>query len=415
MLPARASRRLHTISLHTTACRAGSVAGLKRRKLGWSDVEVTEVCLGTMTWGRQNTEQDAHDQLDYAIKERGVNFIDTAEVYPMPATKSKNYPVEPRDAVGLTEQYIGTWFAKNPGWREKVVVATKVAGYTRESDRAYAGRFKEYGYRSTNAPADVKGPLRHNVANFLAAVEASCSRLQTPYIDLYQLHWPDRYTPGFGASVYNYGQHRKNDLIPFQEIVLGIKQLIDSGKIRYWGVSNETTFGLCQLCAECDRAGVPRPVTIQNEYHLLNRAFDYELAEACAPWNLNIGLLPWSPLAGGALTGKYLDVECADWPEKMRFGEFRGYQERFSRKQKTEGAIRKYKEVADKVGLSLTTLALAWCRSRDYVHSGATIIGATTMRQLKENIDAFSVELSDEVLKDIDEIFEHHRDVARGV
>merc|ERR1719160_1926383 len=153
-----------------------SASALKRQKLGWSDVEVTEVCLGTMTWGRQNTEQDAHDQLDYAIKVRGVNFIDTAEVYPVPMMKSKNYPLEPRDAVGLTEQYIGTWFAKNPSWREKVVVATKIAGYLKESDGAYAGRKAEYKYRATNAPAEVKGPMRHDKANFLAAVEGSLAR-----------------------------------------------------------------------------------------------------------------------------------------------------------------------------------------------------------------------------------------------
>jgi len=392
-----------------------ATVGLKKHKLGWSDVEVTEVCLGTMTWGRQNTEQDAHAQLDYAIKERGVNFIDTAEVYPVPMQKSKNYPQDPRDVVGITEEWIGTWFAKNPEWREKVVLATKVAGYLKESDGAYAGRFKEHGYRAVNAPADCKGPMRHNASNFDAAVEASCARLQTSYIDLYQLHWPDRYTPRFGATVYKYENHRKGDVIPFAEIVAGIKALLDSGKIRYWGVSNETTFGICQLVAECDRAGVPRPLTIQNEYHLLNRGFDYELAEACAPWHYNIGLLPWSPLAGGALTGKYLDIDCADWAEKTRFGEFRGYQERFSKNQKTEPAIRKYKEIADKVGVSLTTLSLAWCKSREYCNSGSTIIGATTMEQLKENIDAFSVELSEEVLKDVDVVFEHHRDCSRGV
>jgi aryl-alcohol dehydrogenase-like predicted oxidoreductase len=388
---------------------------LKRHKLGWADVEVTEVCLGTMTWGRQNTEQDAHEQLDYAIKERGVNFIDTAEVYPVPMQKSKNYPQEPKDVVGLTEEYIGTWFAKNPEWREKVVLATKVAGYLKESDGAYAGRFKEHGYRAKNAPEDCKGPMRHNATNFLAAVEASCARLQTSYIDLYQLHWPDRYTPRFGATVYKYANHRTDDVIPFAEIVAGIKALLDSGKVRYWGVSNETTFGLCQLVAECDRSGVPRPVTIQNEYHLLNRAFDYELAEACAPCNFNIGLLPWSPLAGGALTGKYLDIDCADWPERTRFGEFRGYQERFSKNLKTEPAIRKYKEIADKLGVSLTTLSLAWCKSREYCNTGATIIGATTMEQLKGNIDAFSVELSEEVLQDMDVVFEHHRDCSRAV
>jgi len=389
-------------------------APLPRHKLGWSNLEVTDVCLGTMTWGRQNTEAEAHAQLDYAIKERGVNFIDTAEVYPVPMTKSKNYPMEPRDAVGLTEEYIGNWFAKNPDWREKVVVATKVAGYLKESDGAYAGRFKEYGYRATNAPADVKGPMRHNKENFLAAVEASLARLQTSYIDLYQLHWPDRYAPRFGASVYRYGGHRKDDIIPFAEIVDGIKQLLDAGKIRYWGVSNETTFGVCQLCMECDKAGVPRPLTIQNEYHLLNRAFDYELAEACAPWNYNIGLLPWSPLAGGALSGKYLGIAPEEWPEKTRFGEFKGYQGRFSAPETVE-AIRKYKAIADREGLPLATLALAWCNSREYVRNGGTIIGATTMEQLEQNINAFLSVLSPEVLEEIDSIFKAHRDVSRGV
>jgi aryl-alcohol dehydrogenase-like predicted oxidoreductase len=368
-----------------------------------------------MTWGRQNTEQEAHMQLDYAIKERGVNFIDTAEIYPVPSMKTKNYPMEPKDAMGLTEQYIGTWFAKNPGWREKVVLASKVAGYIKESDTTYAGRLKEYGYRATNAPADVKGPMRHNRENFMAAIEASLARLQTTYLDLYQLHWPDRYTPRFGPTVYRYAQHRMDDVIPFSKIVQDIKCLLDAGKIRHWGISNETTFGLCQLCMECDRLGVPRPVTIQNEYHLMNRAFDYELAEACAPWNYNIGLLPWSPLAGGALSGKYLDVPLEDWPEKTRFGEFRNYQARFSHVEKCEPAIRKYMAIAKKLEIDLATLALAWCNSREYVRNGATIIGATTMEQLKTNIDAFTVPLPPDVLKEIDQVFELHRDVARAV
>lgn len=368
-----------------------------------------------MTWGRQNTEAEAHAQLDYAIKERGVNFLDTAEVYPVPSAKSKNYPMDPRTTMGLTEQYIGTWFAKNPGWREKVVVATKIAGYMPSNNKAYAGRLAEYGYRAANAPESVKGTTRHRQQDFVSAVEASLARMRTSYIDLYQLHWPDRYTPRFGPSVYRYEHHRRGDVIPFAEIVAGVKNLLDAGKIRYWGVSNETTFGLCQLCAECDSAGVPRPLTIQNEYHLLNRAFEYELAEACAPWNFNIGLLPWSPLAGGFLTGKYLGIRPEDWPKKTRFGEFKGYQARFSHKEMCEPAALEYKAIADEAGIDLATLSLAWCNSRSYVRNGATIIGATTMDQLKVNIDAFSLVLPSEILGKIDNVFRAHRDVSRDV
>jgi len=372
-----------------------------------------------MTWGRQNTEENAHAQLDYAIKERGVNFIDTAEVYPVPFSASKNFPKQGKELTGLTEQYIGTWLAKNPEWRDKVIIATKMAGYNPSSDSAYPGRKQEYGYRSVNAPEDCKGPLRHKKEDFLAAIEGSLARLQTTYVDLYQLHWPDRYTPRFGPTVYRYENDKKrkeeNDSVSFAEIVAGVKLLIDAGKIKHWGVSNETTFGVCQLVSECDKAGVPRPITIQNEYHLLNRAFDNELAEACAPWNFNIGLLPWSPLAGGALTGKYLSEDGeVTFPEKTRFGEFQGYQARFTQPA-TTAALLKYREIAKKAGMDMATLAIAWCNSRDYVRNGGTIIGATTMEQLKTDIDAFELTLAPEVLQEIDDVYKYNRDVGRGV
>lgn len=395
------------------------MAGPPKHKLGWSELEVTDCCLGTMTWGRQNTEEEAHAQLDYAIKERGINFIDTAEVYPVPGSSSKNFPKSGREVIGLTEEYIGNWFAKNPGWREKVVIATKIAGYNPNSDSVFPGRKKEYGYRAVNAPEDCQGPLRHKMEDFLAAIEGSLARLQTTYIDLYQLHWPDRYTPRFGPTVYRYENYEKRkadaDHVSFTDIVQGIKALLDAGKIKYWGVSNETTFGLCQLVMECDKAGVPRPITIQNEYHLLNRGFDMELAEACAPWNFNIGLLPWSPLAGGALSGKYLDDEGnVTFPERTRFGEFQGYQARFTQPA-TKAALLRYREIAKKANVNMATLAIAWCNSRDYVRNGGTIIGATNMEQLKTDIDAFEVKLEREVLEEIDEVFKYNRDVGRGV
>ena len=356
------------------------------------------MCLGTMTFGRQNTEEEAHQQLDYAIKERGVNFLDTAELYPVPTN---------RETQGLTEKYVGTWIARNQDIRDKVYVATKVMGYSKSS-HIPSGRDSSAQYAAVNS--DKKAEARLDAENIQAAVDASLARLQTSYIDLYQLHWPDRYVPCFGSTVYNYSRYRE-DSVPFEETLKGLKKILDAGKIKYWGVSNESSYGVCQLCNWCDKLGVPYPVSIQNSFSLVHRQFETELAETCAPWNCDVGLLAWSPLAGGALSGKYLNDQR---PPKARFTLFDRYQERFCSDRCTT-AIAKYADVAKKENTSLVKLSLSWIADRDYMASGSTIIGATTMPQLKECIDAFDVELSKEATEAIDQIHLDCRDPSQNI
>ena len=237
---------------------------MKYQSLGWSDMKVSRVCLGTMTFGQQNTEEEAHEQLDYAIKKRGVNFLDTAELYPVP-TK--------RETQGLTEKYIGTWLAKNADLREKVYVATKVMGYSKAS-HIPSGRDPSAQYLAGNSQD--KHEARLDAESIQRAVDASLARLQTNYIDVYQLHWPDRYVPCFGSTVYNYNRHRDGS-VAFEETLKGLKKILDQGKIKYWGVSNETSFGVCQLCNLCDKLGIPYPVSIQNSFSLVHRAFETEV------------------------------------------------------------------------------------------------------------------------------------------
>lgn len=370
-------------------------AAMKYNRLGSSDLIVSEVCLGTMTWGMQNTEADAHQQLGYAIS-RGVNFIDTAEMYPAPSAHPDHVP-------GLTEKYIGTFLSKHPELRSKLVIATKVLGFERNS------RIAAYRYEPLKEPFP---DTRHDPQSIFDACNASLKRLQTDYIDLYQLHWPDRYVPGIRTRGYN-PQHEWKP-IHFRDILLTIKKLLDTGKIRAYGLSNESTYGVCQFVRYADEIGMPRPVSIQNSFCLLNRSFEHELAEACSPRNYNIGLLPWSILAGGVLTGKYTsknnpteNSEQNGHTGQPRFSRFSGYQTRFISPRALQ-ATEKYEEVAKRYGIPLATLAQAFCKSRWYIPS--SIVGATSVNQLKDNIDAFSVDLNDEVLADIDEIHNSGKD-----
>lgn len=343
-------------------------SALPRVPLGSSGVMVTEVCLGTMTWGVQNTEEQAHEQLDYAVKERGVNFIDTAEMYPVPSSAPGWRP-------GVTEEFIGTWLAKNRDLRQELVIATKVSGFNPNSETG-GNRF---------VPRKERADCRLDRDSVLTACDASLRRLQIEHIDLYQLHWPDRYCPGFGTAVYDPSKER--DAVPIKETVAALGELIAVGKIKHYGLSNETTYGVCEFVRAADELGVARPVSIQNSFCLLHRSFETELAEACAPSHYNIGLLPWTPLAGGALSGKYLGGAK---PAEGRLVKYPKFMQRYLNSQSVE-ATQAYAAVAKKAGVSLATLSLAWCRSRWYVAS--TIIGATSMSQLKENIDAFDVEL----------------------
>lgn len=337
---------------------------MEYKTLGDSNLQVSELCLGTMTYGQQNTIEDAHQQLDYAVAQ-GINFIDTAEMYPVPGRA---------DTQGKTEDYIGEWLVKQR--RDQLIIATKVAG-------------------PTSRLSWIRGEKRRiDRPNVEQAVEDSLKRLRTDYIDLYQIHWPDRYVPLFGAPDYNPKLER--DTVPIAEQLEIFADLIKAGKIRYLGLSNETPWGVCEFCHLAQQLGLPKVVSMQNAFNLLNRVFQIHLAEACR-FN-QVGLLAYSPLAFGALTGKYLNGKT----ENSRMSLFPGFGQRYD-KTNVMDAVKAYVEIAHKYNLTPVQLALAFVRSRWFVTS--TIIGATTMAQLQENLRSIEVQLSQEMLAEIDAVY----------
>lgn len=336
---------------------------MKYNKLGDSDLSVSQICLGTMTYGQQNSLEEAAQQLDYAVS-CGVNFIDTAEMYPVPGRA---------ETQGKTEEYIGDWLVKQQ--RDKLIIATKVAG---PAPRLTWIR---------------EGKNRIDRANVTKAVESSLQRLKTDYIDLYQLHWPDRYVPLFGAPDYDIAQERDSTPIAAQLEIFA--DLIKQGKIRYLGLSNETPWGVCEFSHVARQLGLPKPISIQNAFSLLNRVFQINLAETCRFHNL--GLLAYSPLGFGLLTGKYQN----GIPENSRLALFKGFGNRYDKPNLTQ-AVDGYVKIASQLGLTPSQLALAYVRSRWFVAS--TIIGATNMTQLKENLSSIEVELTPETLAQIDDV-----------
>jgi len=328
------------------------------RKLGKTNLDVSVICLGTMTWGEQNTFEEGYEQMDYAV-DQGVNFFDTAELYPIPPKP---------DTQGKTEECIGNWFKKT-GQREKIILASKVAG-----------RAPMNWLRGEWTLLD-----RENIES---AIDASLSRLQTDYIDVYQLHWPDRRMSMFGADGLGY-KHYEAETIPILETLKVLSDLVKAGKIRYVGVSNETPWGVHEYIRLSETKSLPKIQTIQNPYSLLNRTYEIGLAEMS--YRENIGLLAYSPLGFGVLTGKYLN----DMPSKSRLGLFGEWFTRYSN-QKCRNATSKYFAVAKKYNMSLCQMALAFVNTRPFVTSN--IIGATTMAQLKENIKSIDTELTDEMM-----------------
>jgi aryl-alcohol dehydrogenase-like predicted oxidoreductase len=334
---------------------------VRYRQLGSSDLTVSELCLGTMTFGEQNTPEDASRQLDYAFAQ-GVNFIDTAEMYPVP----------PRgETQGRTEEYVGRWLARQQ--RDKVILATKVTGPARGFDW-------------------IRGGPRVTRRHIEAAIETSLKRLQTDYIDLYQIHWPDRNVPMFGQSAYDPEAERAATPIAEQLATLG--DVVKAGKIRYIGLSNETPWGVSEFVKVAEQAGLPRVASIQNAYNLINRVFEYGLAETCH--RERVGLLAYSPLGFGTLSGKYRDGGGTG-----RMTLFPGFGQRYSKPNVAEAAAA-YAALAKKAGLQPATLALAFARSRWFVTS--TIIGATTMQQLEENIGSAKVAIGADVMQEIQAI-----------
>lgn len=371
---------------------------LRTRRLGSSDLVVTEACLGTMTWGVQNSEEEAHAQLDYAIKERGVTMVDTAEMYPVPMSA-------PEWRAGRTEEFIGTWIQKNPEWRSKFVLATKVTGYSPKSPVAAA---------RTVPPTSPPPDCRLDRQSILAACEASLRRLQTDYIDLYQFHWPDRYVPIFGQTTYRF--ERERDSVPIEETAAAIKQLLDEGKIRAYGLSNDTPFGVGEWMRVAEKLGMPPPATIQNAYSLLSRSFEGALAEACSPHNYNIGLLPWSILAGGLLSGKYRASAPKPAEASARFVAFDNYMSRWHPKHAREATLAAsdaYAMIAERAQLTPAQLAILWCRTRAFIEHGSVIVGGTTLAHLEENLDAFLMPISrltSEMVEEIDAVHMRCRD-----
>ena len=336
---------------------------MRYRTLPGTALEVSEVCLGTMTWGEQNSEADAHEQLDYATA-HGVNFIDTAEMYPAP----------PRAATqGRTETYLGNWLARRG--RDRLVIASKVAGPGRR-DWIRDGR--------TDLTAEV----------IAEAVQTSLERLKIDCIDLYQVHWPQRNVPMFGATEFNPAKERDGPSIRTQ--VEGLAAMIDAGRIRHYGLSNETAWGVGEFRRAARELGVPAPVTLQNSYSLVSRNVDNDLAETL--FREQMSLLAYSPLAGGMLSGKYAG---GVQPPRARFTLFDNFGLRF-RKPLVAEAVAAYAELAARRGISPVQLALGFVRSRWYL--GASIIGATTMAQLAEDIAAAQFELDADTLGEIGQI-----------
>ena len=337
---------------------------MEYRRLGRTDIEVSRVCLGTMTFGQQNTETEAHDQLSLAI-DQGVNFIDAAEMYPVPPKP---------ETQGLTERHIGSWL-KATGLRDKLVIATKVVGAARDMKHIHGGNARLDG------------------ANIRAAVEDSLVRLGTDRIDLYQLHWPDRKTATFGQTTYVHELDPEE--VPIESTLDALAGLVEAGKIRAVGLSNETPWGTMRFLALAEQRGLPRVASIQNAYNLVNRTFEQGLAEVAL--REDCGLLPYSPLGGGTLSGKYLGGAR---PAGARMTLFT----RFTRYDKPEAieAIGRYVALAREHGLDPAQMALAFVHRQPFVTS--TIIGATTTAQLKQDLAAFDLTLSAEVLAGIEAI-----------
>jgi len=336
---------------------------MEYRRLGRTDLNVSLICLGTMTWGQQNTESEAHAQLDFAFAQ-GVNFIDTAEMYPIPPQASTQ---------GRTEAYLGTWLARQR--RDRVVLATKIAGPGR---RPWI----------RNGRTDI---TRETLAE---AVETSLARLKTDYIDLYQIHWPQRNVPMFGGTEFDPGKEKSGP--PIAEQVLGMAALIKAGKIRYYGLSNETAWGVGEFHRVAKEFGVPGPVTLQNSYSLLSRNVDNDLAETL--YRENMSLLAYSPLAAGILSGKYIGGAK---PAGARFTLFDSLGIRF-RKPMVSEAVDAYAALARRRGVTLVQLALGYVASRWFL--GASIIGATSMEQLSQDIEAAQYVLDTQTLEEIREV-----------
>ena len=333
---------------------------MKFKKLGNTDIDVSLICLGTMTWGTQNSEKDAFEQMDYSL-EQGVNFFDTAEIYSVPPTA---------DSYGKTEKMIGNWFEKRKN-REKIVLASKVAGPRCDWIRS--------------------GENNYNEKKIGEAIDGSLKRLKTDYIDLYQLHWPERSTNCFGVREFSINEEEK-EWNTFESILQALDKYIKSGKIRHVGVSNETPYGLSRYLEISKNKNLPRMMSVQNPYSLVNRTYEIGMSEISI--RDKCGLLVYYPLAAGALSGKYRDGQM---PENSRQALFKGWERMIN--PLAMKAYDEYYKLAKEYNITMVQLAQAFVNSRPFVTSN--IIGATTMNQLKENIESINIELTSEMIDKI--------------
>ncbi len=336
---------------------------MKFKKLGTTNLDVSLICLGTMTWGTQNTEKDAFEQMDYSL-ESGINFFDTAELYSVPPNS---------ESYGKTETMIGNWFEKRKN-REKIILATKVAGPGCNWIRGGGNNFDEKSIGE--------------------AINGSLKRLKTDYIDLYQLHWPERSTNFFGRRDYTLDSE-EGDWNSFESVLKALEKFIKSGKIRYIGMSNETPYGLSKYIELSKNKNLPRMMSVQNPYNLVNRTYEIGMSEISI--REKCGLLVYYPLATGALSGKYRNGQM---PKNSRQALFKGWERHLN--PLAMNAYEEYHKLAKEYDMTMAQLAQAFVNSRPFVTSN--IIGATTMDQLKENIDSVNIELSDEIMKKINVI-----------
>ena len=336
---------------------------MEYNKLPGTNIDVSKICLGTMTWGRQNSDSEAYEQMDYSL-DHGVNFFDTAELYPVPATP---------DRYADTERIIGNWFSSRNN-REKIILATKIAG-----PGDYTAHIRKTGFKGSSIEDAVNGSLE---------------RLKTDYIDLYQLHWPERMTNFFGKRGFNYVDDGWED--NFQEILEKLKKIVNQGKIRHIGLSNENPWGFMKFI-EYSKIGLPKMITIQNPYSLLNRLFEIGNAEVCK--REETGLLAYSPLGFGVLSGKYRNGKI---PDNSRLKLFPNLS-RFSNDNCVK-AVDMYYQISQKYNMTLAEMSLAFVNDRPFVTSN--IIGATSMDQLKENINSINIKLSDDIIYEINKVNE---------
>ena len=332
------------------------------KKLGNTDINVSTICLGTMTWGEQNTQSEAFEQMNYSL-ENGVNFWDTAELYAVPP-KAETY--------GHTETIIGNWFEETKK-RKDVILASKVGGpsrkYMRNGENSFTGK------------------------NLEDALHGSLKRLKTDYIDLYQLHWPERNVNNFGKLGY---EHKENDWNKFEDILENLKKFIEQGKIRYVGLSNETPWGVMNYLQLAKDKALPRMMAIQNPYSLLNRSYEVGLAEVSI--RENIGCLAYSPLASGYLSGKYRNKQ---FPKGSRMERDFDFWTRY-RKPNMENAVEDYYKISQKYDLDMSQMSIKFCEVQDFMTS--VIIGATTMEQLKTDIESVNINLNNEIIDEINEV-----------